>query len=357
MMERKVRERKYYLHICGAKDKHAGSKAVDDCQCILERNGYKPIIIYRENNKSDFFKKLDRYYRYLKIFFIKRNSTLVIQHPLPMPSFYLKMLSIIKEKHNVRLVYLIHDLDSLRKIRLDDIELVQKRDTMMYQNADVIISHNGSMKKYLVEKCGISGDKIIELGIFDYLLGDMNRDSVSKEEWTENSTSKVVIAGNLAKEKSGYIYKLIDQNNESLKFNLYGVSYSGKETNKSCTYKGAFSPEELPMKMEGYYGLVWDGAELNCCAGTVGEYLKYNNPHKVSLYIASEMPIIIWEKAALAKFVKDNNIGITVSSLYELPEVLSKVTKQEYQMYKYNLSRLSADVKNGKYLTEALSKI
>ena len=139
-MERKVRERKYYLHICGVKDKHAGSKAVDDCQCILERNGYKPIIIYRENNKSDFFKKLDRYYRYLKIFFIKRNSTLVIQHPLPMPSFYLKMLSIIKEKHNVRLVYLIHDLDSLRKIRLDDIELVQKRDTMMYQNADVIIS-------------------------------------------------------------------------------------------------------------------------------------------------------------------------------------------------------------------------
>lgn len=110
------------------------------------------------------------------------------------------------------------------------------------------------------------------------------------------------------------------------------------------------------MKMEGDYGLVWDGAELNCCAGTVGEYLKYNNPHKVSLYIASEMPIIIWEKAALAKFVKDNNIGITVSSLYELPEVLSKVTKQEYQMYKYNLSRLSADVKNGKYLTEALSK-
>lgn len=84
---------------------------------------------------------------------------------------------------------------------MDDIELVQKRDTMMYQNADVIISHNGSMKKYLVEKCGISGDKIIELGIFDYLLGDMNRDSVSKEEWTENSTSKVVIAGNLAKEK------------------------------------------------------------------------------------------------------------------------------------------------------------
>ena len=96
----------------------------------------------------------------------------------------------------------------------------------------------------------------------------------------------------------------------------------------------------------------WRRVKLLC-----GEYLKYNNPHKVSLYIASEMPIIIWEKAALAKFVKDNNIGITVSSLYELPEVLSKVTKQEYQMYKYNLSRLSADVKNGKYLTEALSKI
>lgn len=110
------------------------------------------------------------------------------------------------------------------------------------------------------------------------------------------------------------------------------------------------------MKMEGDYGLVWDGAELNCCAGTVGEYLKYNNPHKVSLYIASEMPIIIWEKAALAKFVKDNNIGITVSSLYELPEVLSKVTKQEYQMYKYNLSRLSADVKNGNILQRHFQK-
>ena len=45
--------------------------------------------------------------------------------------------------------------------------------------------------------------------------------------------------------------------------------------------------------------------------------------HKLSLYLAVGLPVIIWEKAAEAEFVLKENVGVTVKSLYELPQRLA----------------------------------
>ena len=58
----------------------------------------------------------------------------------------------------------------------------------------------------------------------------------------------------------------------------------------------------------------------------MGEYLQYNAPHKMSLYIRCGLPIIVWEKAGLAPFVKKNNVGICISSLTELEDILPKIS-------------------------------
>ena len=58
------------------------------------------------------------------------------------------------------------------------------------------------------------------------------------------------------------------------------------------------------------------------CKGSFGEYLRINNPHKTSLYLASGIPVIIWSKAALAEFIEKNKCGITVDSLYEIADKL-----------------------------------
>ena len=58
---------------------------------------------------------------------------------------------------------------------------------------------------------------------------------------------------------------------------------------QNVVYKGVYPPDQLPDKIQGGWGLIWDGSSLKGCQGNYGEYLKYNNPHKTSFYIAMEM--------------------------------------------------------------------
>ena len=75
------------------------------------------------------------------------------------------------------------------------------------------------------------------------------------------------------------------------------------------------------------------------CTGVYGEYLRINNPHKTSLYLASEIPVIIWKEAALAKFIVDNKCGIAVDSLEDIKQALQDLSEEEYNEMKNNAKR------------------
>ena len=121
----------------------------------------------------------------------------------------------------------------------------------------------------------------------------------------------------------------------------------------NVTYKGMLPSDEIPYLMEGDYGLVWDGDTISTCSSLLGEYLRYNNPHKLSLCVAAGKPIITWKEAAIADFINKNKIGITVSSLEELNNMdLSK----NYDIMRKNVLKLKKDVGEGKYLERAIEK-
>ena len=108
--------------------------------------------------------------------------------------------------------------------------------------------------------------------------------------------------------------------------------------------------------LKGKYGLVWDGDSLDTCSGLTGEYLKINNPHKLSLYLAVGLPVIIWEKAAEAEFVLKENVGVTVKSLYELPQRLATVSYNDYNIMKNNVRIVGERLRRGEYMMEAIRK-
>lgn len=85
--------------------------------------------------------------------------------------------------------------------------------------------------------------------------------------------------------------------------------------------------------------MVWDGTSVSTCTGDFGEYLQYNNPHKTSLYIRCQLPVIIWKQAALADFVRENGIGICVDSLEELEKILNTLSEEEYAEMKKGRQR------------------
>ena len=106
----------------------------------------------------------------------------------------------------------------------------------------------------------------------------------------------------------------------------------------------------------GGFGLVWDGDSAHTCSGMYGEYLKINNPHKASLYLASGFPIIVWKQSALADFVRNNNCGILVNSLFEIAETLKSISEDEYQEMIKNSKRIGEKIRQGHYLKIAVEK-
>ena len=110
------------------------------------------------------------------------------------------------------------------------------------------------------------------------------------------------------------------------------------------------------QNLQGKYGLVWDGDTIETCSGGKGEYLRINNPHKLSLYLAIGLPVIIWDEAAEADFVLKEHVGITVKSLYELSDKLSKVSDSDYENMKHNAQIVGARLRNGEYMTKAIKK-
>ena len=135
--------------------------------------------------------------------------------------------------------------------------------------------------------------------------------------------------------------------------------YSELKKDKSpyLNYQGTYSSEKISSIIKGKYGLIWDGEKSNTCTGLVGNYLKYNNPHKLSMYLVANIPIIIWDQAAEAQFVKKNNVGITISSIDEIPNKLSSIDAKKYDKMLDSVKLIKNKLLQGKYLNTQLDNI
>lgn len=165
----------------------------------------------------------------------------------------------------------------------------------------------------------------------------------------------VSIAGNLSPKKCAYLTEL--KRIPQAHFDLYGPGYDKDATEgENVTYHGSFQPEELPHRLESGFGLVWDGDSVETCEGQFGKYLAYNSPHKLSLYLAAGLPVIIWKGAAQSDFVEKNGLGFSVGSLKEIPSLLSGIKAEDYEKLLRNVCPVSEKLRAGHYLKAVLSE-
>ena len=68
----------------------------------------------------------------------------------------------------------------------------------------------------------------------------------------------------------------------------------------------------------------------------------------------SGLPIIVWENAAIAKFVLKEKIGITIGSLYEIQDKLDALTENEYIDMRENTKPIASKLSKGGFLKTAL---
>ena len=314
---------------------HAGSKAKTDIEQIVhDEFGFEIERIELKNNNivcrlKNIMKKLFFNEKY------KNCKSVIIQIPYSGKRIYTNK---IKNK-----IAIIHDIDGIRK----NDSVLLKNEIEFYKTFDAIISHNEKMTKFLIEK-GLDKNRIFNIEIFDYLC-DIEKKTNNKEFDKENI--KIVYIGNYS--KAPFLKQL---ESEKMKFNLnfYGAC-NETISNDKIILKGKFLPNDLPKNIQGDLGLVWDG-NYDESEDTNGyqykNYTKYNNPHKLSGYIAAEIPVIVWEDAAIAEFVKKYNIGYTIRNIYDI----NQINFSDYIEKQKNVHILSERVREGYYTKKVFSE-
>lgn len=332
---------KYYISTYkNKKHLHAGTKAVQDCSKILERLGYKAVFW-----RTDFPLHIIKYFN--EILFLlrllhhtKEDDVVLLQWPDYDIKFYKLWYIVLKRRRNFQI--LIHDINSLRNFKKAGNKTNEIRFFLM---AKLIVAHTPKMKHYLIS-LGIKESKIRILTSFDYL-------TTNKSCTQRRNSGSVVYAGNL--EKSVFL-RYLTRNSIGKEVSIKCYGKKSDKLGDACKYENFFQPDDVTV-LDGSWGLVWDGTSIETCEGDFGNYLRYNSPHKSSLYLAAGIPVIVWEQSGLAEYITNKRLGIVVKSLIDIPTTISSLPDESYVDIIKNVITEGEDIRNGKHLQNVLSEI
>nr|WP_321411636.1 beta-1,6-galactofuranosyltransferase [uncultured Allomuricauda sp.] len=323
--------------------KNAASKPKMDCENVLSKIGFKNLGFKQSNHPSSAIGAIISFLGITKgLILLPFSSTLCMQYPLS--KFYNYKTGVAKLK-GCKILLIVHDVKTLMGKNKN-----VKKEMKHFNKADVLVLHNEVMMKWFAEN-GYKG-KMVPLYLFDYLLAS----GQSLPKMPDSVEKDVVFAGGLGMEKSAFLYKADELEQKDFKLKLYGNGYQKEKVgaNSVLDYQGVFAPDEVLDKMKGNFGLVWNGNAIKECDGDFGKYIQYNNPHKTSLYLLAGLPVIVWDKAAVAKLIEEEQIGFAISSLGELSEKLDNIDGETYSKMVSNVDAIRHKITNGHFLQAAV---
>jgi hypothetical protein len=236
----------------------------------------------------------------------------------------------------------VADIDGLKdadeRVLRDDIEFLGK--------VSKLVVHNQAMSDWLVSK-GCKA-KMAKLEFFDFL----QRPSPA----TRGLEKKIVFAGNLA--KSRFLLDPSISDLDDMQIAVYGPGLNfDLPLQKNLHYCGTFDPGDLISKLEGSFGLVWDGDSWQSPGGPLGGYMAYITHHKLSLYILAGLPILIPRMAGAAPLVEQYGIGIVFDNTSDIPAAIKKLSEESYQAMRHNMVTLAEQLSKGQQLRKALATL
>lgn len=353
---------KYYIQdrpAQGDNARTAFSKARSDAESICAGEGWRPLSVWSEGADyadAGLWRKLRGHFSRRRDWAealapLGAGDLLFLQLPILYNCVFLPGVLRRARRRGVRVIALVHDLEVLRMCLEENVSRktrlrMRLEETGALGQCDRLIVHNDPMAALLAEQ-GLPRERMIPLGIFDYLMPDQTERAV--EERPPSADRALAVAGNLSPDKAGYIYHTPPE----VILDLYGVKYAGGDL--PHRYHGSFPPDELPARLETGFGLVWDGPSAETCEGVYGAYLRYNDPHKTSLYLASGLPVVIWEKAALAELIRRENAGLTAASVAEGARMAAQLPTAAYSVMRDNAASLGKRLRKGAFLRAALT--
>lgn len=326
--------------IVPTKIEQAGAKFPFDVMIIASKVGYKSININEGYSLKRIYKfALD----FLKLTVIKRNSVVIYIDRVDQTLSRMMVYWVLKKK-NAQVIPLIEDIDVLRTIT--DRKIIEN-EILRLKFSKVIISQNYVMSDYIkmyLKKCNT-----VNLEILDFISEKIkNRTNVHKgNKWV------ITYGGNLSYSQSGFIYNLPQYDN--IKFYVYGVNVNEDLLPEYIAYRGFFEANECVNKLDGDWGLVWNGETLYIDENNLkSQYYNYVCPHKLSMYLLCGMPVIVYENSAMAKYVKNHDCGIVIKNIEQIPEIINQISNERYISILENVYKVANELSKGLNLERAI---
>lgn len=261
-----------------------------------------------------------------------------IQYPAYSAVIMDHALKILRKKSSAKIVLIVHDIESLR-MSADHPEFLTT-EIRRFNSVDGLIVHNQAMADWLSDH-GVTVP-MSQLQLFDYIN--------PQRLITDATSSNICFAGNLRKAQF-----LNDVPFKQVQVDVFGDGLT--LTNSQLIDHGSKSPDELPKFLTDRFGLIWDGNSAETCSGEYGEYLKYNSPHKASLYLSSGLPVIVWSQSALAPVVKSLGVGFAVDSLADIEPMLNKLSDVDDRRMKAAALLVALKLRSGQMIESAVDSI
>ncbi|TYC50657.1 beta-1,6-galactofuranosyltransferase [Weissella muntiaci] len=134
--------------------------------------------------------------------------------------------------------------------------------------------------------------------------------------------------------------------------NFIGQNSFGADLPDYINLLGQMESSEIPFNLGNGFGLLYYPIGDQRYKGK-HYYGQFNNPMKLSLYLASGLPVITLANTAHAKWIKEQGGGLVIEELSELDAAVNKVTPAQYDQMIENLEPWKKAVSTGFFSKQA----
>lgn len=124
--------------------------------------------------------------------------------------------------------------------------------------------------------------------------------------------------------------------------------------NPSVRWEGSLPGDEIMATLDGGFGIVMSENFAERTNMNFNYYNQFNNPTKLSFYLAAGLPVIVQSKSAHASLIKERGIGLVVDDLNDIDAVLSKVDSKQYESMLLALRPWQKNISEGFFIQRAL---
>lgn len=325
--------------------KSGGGRLRTDHEQIMDDMGFVNLGLKQSRHSN---KVYDFFYTFTSVMkavaSIRKGDVLLLQYPMKK---YYEFVCDMAHHRGAHVVTFIHDLGCFRRKKL-----TVEREMRRLAHSDALIVHNQTMYDWLHER-GYKGAMQI-IGFYDYLSPEPIESARPMPQSPHDYS--LFFAGSLSTKHNAFIYQL-PEHLQQHKFHLYGSDFRADLAKDNLVNEGFAADYDLMACNHGDFGLSWYGESLTEGKGMNGEYMAYNNPHKVFLYLRCHVPVIISKHAGLASAVQEAGIGICVDSLEQIGVQLEQITLEDYCRMLENVKKVSDRSASGYYLRKAYTEI